>query len=309
VTTSPQALIRLSIAAALVTLALKSVAYLVTGAVSLFSDAAESVVNLLAAIVAYASLRYAAQPVDRSHTYGHEKIEFFSSGLEGLLIVVAAVGIGWFAAERLVWPRELEALGLGTAISLGASLINLAVGLVLLRAGRAAQSIVLEADGLHLLTDVWTSAAVLVGLGLVAATGWAAVDPLVALVVAGHITWTGVGLMRRSFDGLMDHALPAGEVETIRAAIRGRLQPGMAFHALRTRRAGPRRFVDFHLLVPGDWSVRHAHEVTGAVEQAIAAALPAAEITVHIEPVEERASWEDSALLAVERRQGETPSP
>ena len=293
--------ILLSILAALLTIGLKAAAYLLTHSVGLLSDAVESGVNLVAALTAYLSLRYAAKPVDASHTYGHEKIEFFSSGLEGALILVAALAIAWYSVRRLVTPEPLEPLGTGLAISLLASLINGGVAWVLLRAGRRHGSIVLEADGRHLLTDVWTSVGVLVGLGLVWATGVQWLDPVIALVVAANILWTGVDLVRRSFNGLMDHALPAAEQARARVAIEAHLGPHMAYHALRTRQAGSRRFVDFHLLVPGCLTVRQAHAFTEQIEQAVRAALPGLEVTVHIEPIEEQAAWEDSELLAVER--------
>src|SRR6516162_5600362 len=230
--TPPRYPLVLSIVAAVLTVGLKSAAYWLTGSVGLLSDALESVVNLMAAVTAYLSLRYAAKPVDASHTYGHEKIEFFSSGLEGVLILVAALAIAWYAARRLLWPEPLEPLGAGLAISLLASLINGAVAWVLLRAGRRHGSIVLEADGRHLLTDVWTSAGVLAGLGLVWATGVQWLDPVIALAVAANILWTGVDLVRRSFNGLMDHALPAAEQARARAAIEAHLGPHMAYHAL-----------------------------------------------------------------------------
>jgi cation diffusion facilitator family transporter len=292
----------LSIAAAILTLLMKSGAYWLTGSVGLLSDAAESLVNLVAALAALLSLWYAAQPVDPSHTYGHEKIEYFSSGLEGMLILVAAGGIAWYAIDRLITPRPLEAIGIGTLIALAASAVNLVVARILLRVGRAAESIVLEADGQHLMTDVWTSVGVVAALGVVWATGWDMLDPIIALAVAANIVWTAWGLLHRSFDGLTDHALPEVEQAKVRAAIATQLEPGIHYHALRTRRAGARRFADFHLLVPGAWSVQHAHDLTGKVERAIEAALPGIEVTVHIEPVEERASWEDSALLALERQ-------
>jgi cation diffusion facilitator family transporter len=292
--------ILLSIAAAVVTIGLKSAAYLLTDSVGLLSDAIESLVNLVAAVTAYLSLLYASRPVDRSHTYGHEKIEFFSSGLEGVLIFVAALGIAWYAVRRLLVPEPLQPLGLGLAIATVAALINGAVGLLLVRVGRKHRSIVLEADGRHLLTDVWTSAGVLAGLGLVALTGWKVLDPVLALLVAANILWTAIDLIRRSFNGLMDHALPPEEQAAARAAIEAHLGPDMAFHALRTRQAGARRFVDFHLLVPGRLSVKEAHALTGEVEAALAAALEGVEVTVHVEPIEDRAAYEDSALLRVE---------
>ena len=239
--------------------------------------------------------------MDRSHTYGHEKIEYFSSGLEGALIVVAAGVVAWLAVGRLVAPRELEPLGLGMALSLVAAAINGGVGYVLLRAGRRYGSIVLEADGKHLLTDVWTSAGVLLGLGLVWSTGLEILDPLVALGVAASILWTGWSLVRRSFDGLMDHALPTHEQAALRAAIEAHIGPDMAYHALRTRRAGTRRFVDFHLLVPGEMTVRVAHDIGDRIEEAVVAALPGVEATVHVEPIEASQSWHDSALLDLEK--------
>ena len=291
----------LSIGAALLTLALKSAAYAVTGSVGLLSDAMESLINLVASITAFAALWYSAKPVDTSHTYGHEKIEYFASGFEGALILVAAFGVGWFAVGRLMTPQSLEPLGLGLALSFVAAIINGVVGMILLRAGKSHGSIVLEADGKHLLTDVWTSLGVLVGLGLVALTKVEILDPLVALLMAVNILWTGVDLIRRSFDGLMDHALPKEEQEQLRQAIEPNLGTRMTYHALRTRRAGTRRFADFHLLVPGIMSVQAAHEVGDRIEAAIMAVLPKIEITVHVEPIEATRSWQDSELLAIEQ--------
>ncbi len=291
----------LSIAAALLTLALKSAAYAVTGSVGLLSDAMESLINLVASITAFGAVWYSAKPVDTSHTYGHEKIEYFASGFEGTLILVAAFGIGWLAVSRLLTPQPLEPLGLGLALSLVAAGINGVVGWILVRAGKKHGSIVLEADGKHLLTDVWTSLGVLIGLALVAVTKLEILDPLVALVMAVNILWTGVDLIRRSFDGLMDHALPKAEQEQLRQAIEPQIGPHMTYHALRTRRAGTRRFADFHLLVPGDMSVRAAHAVGDRIEAAIMAVLPKIEITVHIEPIEATQSWQDSELLPLEQ--------
>jgi cation diffusion facilitator family transporter len=252
-------------------------------------------------VVALIALWYAGQPADEEHTYGHEKIEYFSSGLEGMLILFAAGAITWYAVRRLFVPQELESLDIGSAFTLLATLLNLVVGRRLLRAGKQARSIVLEADGRHLMADVYTSAGVLIALGLVWLTGRAWIDPAVALGVAAYIGWTGVGLVRRSFDGLMDRALPDEEQAKVRAAIEGLLAPGMDYHALRTRRAGSRRFADFHLLVPGSFTVSRAHALTDRIEEAVQAALPGIEVTVHVEPIEERAAWEDSALLPLER--------
>jgi cation diffusion facilitator family transporter len=287
----------LSIAAAIVTLVLKFFAYGLTGSVGLFSDAIESLVNLLASGTALFCLWYAAKPVDADHTYGHEKIEYFSSGLEGSLILVAAGSIAWSAIERLINAQPLRELGIGLAVSLVAAAINFAVALMLLRVGRRQRSIILEADGQHLMTDVWTSVGVVVALALVQLTGWEWLDPCIAIGVALNVGWTAIGLIRRSFDGLMDHALPENEQHLVRTILEAHMQPGMHFHAVRTRQAGARRFVDYHLLVPGDWSVTQAHELSDAIEAAIREALPAIEITVHIEPFEVEASWKDSELI------------
>jgi cation diffusion facilitator family transporter len=298
----------LSIAAAVATIGLKGAAWWLTGSVGLLSDALESFINLAAALVAYLSLCYSARPADASHTYGHEKIEYFSSGLEGGLILVAAGGIGWLAVLRLrvqfgfvPGESELERLGPGLIVSSVAAGINGAVGWMLLRAGRKHGSLLVEADGRHLLTDLWTSVGVIAALALVRATGWQILDPIIALVVAANIVWTAFDLMRRSFNGLMDRALPPEEVEKIREAIRLHVGPNMDYHALRTRQAGARRFADFHLLVPGEMSVREAHAIGDRVEDAIRAALPGVEVTVHVEPIEEPASYRDSVLLAIER--------
>jgi cation diffusion facilitator family transporter len=296
--------VMLSILAALVTLGMKMSAYWLTDSVSLLSDAAESLVNLVAALTAFACLWYATQPVDTTHTYGHEKIEFFSSGLEGMLILVAAVAIAWYAVQRLVSLKPLENLDVGTLLSFVASLINFAVARLLIRTGRQTNSIILEADGQHLMTDVWTSFGVLIGLALVYLTGQVWIDPLVALFVAANIVWTALDLLRRSFNGLMDHALPLEEQEKVRAAINALLKPGLHFHALRTRQAGTRKFVDFHLLVPGHWTVEEAHTLGEQIEQAVRDALPGAEVQVHFEPVESEAAWKDSELLELEK-----PSP
>jgi cation diffusion facilitator family transporter len=292
----------LSILAAVLTLALKGWGYYLSGSVSVLSDAAEGLVNLFAAGAAYFSLWYSAQPVDPEHTYGHEKIEFFASGLEGILILASALGIVVYAIARLITPEiQIENLGIGTILVGLAALVNLGVALVLLRVGRAHQSIVLESDGKHLLADVWSSVAVIIGLTLVHWTGVKALDSIVAMMVAVNFAWTGYDLVKRSFNGLMDHALPVAEQEAVRAAITGGLEPGMDFHALRTRQAGSQRFVDFHLLVPGSLSVKRAHALAARIENAVRGALPSIEVTIHIEPIEEKAAYEDSALVPIEQ--------
>lgn len=295
-----RALILVSVLAALVTIALKALAYSLTRSVGLLSDALESGINLFAAVTAYLSLHYSQRPVDATHTYGHQKIEFFSSGLEGVLIVVAGIGTAWIAVHRLVHPEPLSDLGLGTALALGASAVNLAVGLLLLRVGKKHRSIVLEADGRHLLTDVWTSVGVVAGLTIVWLSGVYVLDPVIAILVGANIVFTGVRLIYRSFNGLMDHALDPVELDTLRQAIRTHSPDGTDFHALRTRQAGARKFADFHLLVPGAMSVRDGHDLADRVEAALRAAVPGVEVTIHIEPIEELASFADNTLKGIE---------
>jgi cation diffusion facilitator family transporter len=296
----------LSMAAALLTLGLKFGAYAVTGSVSLLSDAVESTVNLVAALTALAALWYAARPVDRSHPYGHEKIEFLASGMEGTLILLAAGGIGWYAFSRLLDPRPVNEIGLGALITATATLVNLAVARQLLRVARERDSIVLAADGRHLMADVLTSVAVIAGILAVRATGVEEFDPLIALLVAASIVRTGLGLMRTSVDGLLDRALPEVDQALLRSVIESELEPGATFHALRTRKAGGRRFVDFHLLMPGSFSLSDAHDVAQRLEWAVGHSFPRTETTVHLEPIEEPAAWDDSALVTIEL---EAPAP
>ena len=286
----------LSIGAALATIALKIGAYLLTGSVGLLSDAVESGVNLAGAVMALAMLTIAARPADEDHAFGHSKAEYFASGVEGLLILVAAAAIATTAVERLFDPHPLGQVGLGLAVSAGASVINLVVGLALVKVGKRRNSITLEADGRHLLTDVWTSVGVIVGVGMVALTGWNALDPIVALLVAANIVWTGVGFVRRSVAGLMDASLPPAEQQKVEGVLaRYRLQ-GVEFHALRTRQAAARRFVSVHVLVPGALSVHDAHHLAEDLEQDIRTALGDAVVTTHLEPVEDEISKDDIEL-------------
>lgn len=287
----------LSVAAALTTIALKSLAWWLTGSVGLLSDALESIVNLAAAMLALTMLRVAASPPDEHHPYGFSKAEYFAAGIEGALIVLAAAGILASAIPRLIEPRPLGAPVLGLALSAGASAVNLAVGMLLIRVGRERHSIALEADGQHLMTDVWTSVAVVLGVGLVYVTGWLRLDPLVALGVAAHIVWTGLRLMRRSWRGLLDAAISTedtGEVTKLFAEYSRRY--GVGFHALRTRQAGARRFISFHLLVPDEWSVAQAHRLSEEMEERIRSLVPNASIFTHIEPISDPASYEDQGL-------------
>jgi cation diffusion facilitator family transporter len=266
--------------------------------VGLLSDALESLVNFIAAAFAVFILIVIARPADEDHQYGHDKAEYFSSGLEGGLILVAAVAIGIAAVERLMHPRPLEQLGIGLVLTFVASLINLAIARVLLAAGRRHDSITLEADGHHLMTDVWTSAGVLLGIGAVAVTGWFWLDPVVALAVAAKIIWTGLDLLKRSVLGLMDTALPPAEQDAIHKVLDR--YPGIQYHALRTRRSGARRFVSVHLLVPGAWSVQQAHDLSERIEDEVHEHLRNATITTHLEPLEDPRSWKDSTLAPIE---------
>ncbi|MFN8090950.1 MAG: cation diffusion facilitator family transporter [Vicinamibacteria bacterium] len=286
----------LSIAAALVTMGLKVVAYLLTGSVGLLSDAIESIVNLVGGVMALAMLTVAARPADEDHAFGHAKAEYFSSGVEGSLILVAAAGIAVAAVRRLLDPRPLEQAGIGLAVSTAASLVNLGVALVILKAARRWRSITLEANAHHLLTDVWTSAGVLLGVGLVVATGWLVLDPLVALLVAANIVWTGVSIVRRSVSGLMDTALPPEELARVRAVLARHEEIGVRFHAVRSRQAGARSFVSMHVLVPGEWSVQKGHDLLERLEAELRATLADATFFTHLEPLEDPASFADEGL-------------
>jgi cation diffusion facilitator family transporter len=289
-------LLWLSVAAAVATISLKTVAWLLTGSVGLLSDAAESVVNLVAAIVALLALRWAAKPEDEDHAYGHAKAEYFSAGVEGALIFVAAAAIAVTATARLLDPQPIESVGLGLAVSAAASAINLAVALVLLRAGRAHRSITLEADGRHLMADVWTSAGVIAGVAAVALTGWERLDAIIALLVAVNILVTGSKLVRRSIGGLMDQALSEPELQAIRQVLKPFESDGVRFHALRTRQAGRRAFISTHVLVPRAWTVQRGHDEAERVEAALRDRLPYATVFTHLEPLEDPRSYDDTTL-------------
>jgi len=287
----------LSVAAALATIGLKTLAWWVTGSVGLLSDALESIVNLAAALLAVSMLRLAASPPDEEHPYGFSKAEYLAAGIEGALIVLAAAGILITAVPRLLQPQPLDAPLLGLGVSAAASAINLGVAIVLLRAGRKYHSITLEADGRHLMTDVWTSVGVIAGVALVFATGWLLLDPLLALAVAAHIVWTGVGLVRRSASGLLDAAIAQTDREEIQQIFdEFSRRDRVTFHAFRTRRAAKRRFVSFHLLVPDAWTVKRAHRLSEEIESRIRAAVPNASVFTHIEPMYDPASYEDQDL-------------
>lgn len=286
----------LSIAAAVVTIALKAGAYFLTGSVGLLSDALESIVNLVGALVALVMLTIAARPADEDHAFGHSKAEYFSSGVEGALILVAAASIIVSAIPRLIAPKPIEQVGLGLGVSVVASLINFLVARVLLRASRKHHSITLEADARHLMTDVWTSAGVLAGVGAVALTGWQRLDPIVACLVAANIIWAGVGIVRKSVSGLMDTALSAEDLNKLQKALDPYVQGGVQYHALRTRQSAARQFVSLHLLVPGKWTVGHGHRLLESIESDIRRALPGATLFTHLEPLDDPASLEDISL-------------
>ena len=286
----------LSIMAALVTIGLKSGAYLLTGSVGLFSDALESVVNLVAALMALFMLTLAFRPPDDDHVYGHTKAEYFSSGVEGALIIMAAASIGYAAVERLLHPVPLEQIGWGIVVALAAALVNLFASRLLMQAGRHYGSITLEADAQHLMTDVWTSAGVVIGVGAVSVTGWQWLDSVIALLVAANILWIGSRLLRESALGLMDTALPAEELALIVEILEHYRQYQVTYHSLRTRRAGLRRFMSVHILTPGVWTVQEGHNWLERIEAEIREALPSITILTHLEPVEDPRSMDDKGL-------------
>ncbi len=283
----------LSIAAALTTIALKSAAYLLTDSISLLSDAVESLVNLAGALMALGMLTIAARPPDDNHAFGHNKAEYFASSVEGILILGAAVAIGYTAIDRLFNPRLLEQMSIGLMISTGASVVNLIVAQILIKAGKKYDSITIEADGKHLMTDVWTSVGVIGGLIVVAISGWNVLDSIMALIVAVNIVWTGFDLIRRSVNGLMDSALPEAEQEIIGKVMEKYRAKQVEFHALRTRQAASRRFLSVHVLVPGLWSVHDAHHVAEDFEGDIRTALGDAMVHTHLEPIDDEISLND----------------
>lgn len=286
--THTQRMALLSVGASIATITLKFSAYFLTGSVSLLSDATESLANLAAALVAFGVLSIVAQPADDRHTYGHDKAEYFSSGVEGALIVVAAVSILYAAIDRFLHPAQIEQLGIGLLVAAVAAAVNYITAKVMLRVAAEHDSITLEADARHLLTDVWTTGGIIAGLivVLLAPPQWQIIDPLMAVLVALHILKTGFGLMRRSLDGLMDVALPHEELSQIQAAIQAELPPGAEYHALRTRKAGAKRFIDFHLLMPEQTSIGDAHQLCDRIEAAIERKLPRTSVTIHVEPIE-----------------------
>ena len=283
----------LSIGAAVATISLKTLAYLLTGSVGLLSDAMESVVNLVAAVIALAALTFAARPADNSHRFGHGKVQYLSAGAEGVMILVAAVLIIWQAIGRLIAPEPLDSVGIGLTLTLLATVINLLVGLLLIRIGRRERSLILEADGKHLMTDVWTTVGVVVGVTLVALTGWLRLDPLIAIAVAVNILITGGRLIRLAGRGLLDAALPEAEQQALQGALEPFASDEVHFHGITGRESGSDRFVSMHVLVPGAWTVQQAHNLIHDVEEAIEDVLPGARVETHVEPSEDPRSYDD----------------
>jgi cation diffusion facilitator family transporter len=297
---SPTSLTRfawLSIGAAILTIALKTTAYFLTGSVGLLSDALESGVNLIAAVVALIVLTVAAQPPDEEHTYGHAKAEYFAGGVEGTLILIAAATIAYSSVDRLIHPQAIQKVGVGLLVSVLASILNLVVARVLMRAGRQHRSITLVADAQHLMTDVYTSAGVLIAVAAVGLTGWQPLDPLIALVVAGNIILAGVRLVRGSILGLMDTVLPSEEIATITGILEAYASEGVHYHALRSRQSGQQRFMSVHIQVPGDWSVQRGHNLLEAFERDVRRALAPITVFTHLEPTEDPTSWEDISIF------------
>lgn len=287
----------LSILTAILIILLKVSAYLLTGSIGFLSDAMESGANILAAIFTLGALIVAARPPDTEHTFGHSKAEYLSSGAEGALILIAAVVIGVQAVERLFSPQPLEQVGLGVVISAVAALANFLVARVLMRAGKRHRSMALTADAHHLLTDVWTSLGVIVGVVLVSLTGRLWLDPVIGLVVAAQIVYTGLKLIRVAINGLLDASLPDDELAMVVGILQGYEPEGVAYHALRTRQAGAQRFVSFHLLVPGTWSVQRGHELLERIERDIRRKLEPVSIISHLEPREDPVSLDDDPLF------------
>jgi cation diffusion facilitator family transporter len=289
--------IRLSVGAAIATILLKFAAWFFTDSVGLLSDAMESMVNLVGAVVALIALTIAARPADREHHYGHTKIEYFSSGLEGGLILVAAVAVMWAAISRLISPAPLEQIGVGLIVSLAATAINFFVARRLLKVGKAEESIALEADGKHLMTDVATSLGVLAGLVLVMATGWLWLDPVIAIAVAVNIIFEGGRIVRRSMDGLIDRSLTPEEEATIVKAIDDSIREfstDVKYHGIRTRKSGSARFMEMHLLTPGDWTVTEAHDIAEEIERCIKRQFREIQTSIHIEPIEDPRAYNDT---------------
>jgi cation diffusion facilitator family transporter len=290
---TPRAYLWASVAVAAVTIVMKSWAWYITGSVGLLSDAMESFVNLASALFGVLMVSIAQRPADDDHPYGHTKAEYFSSGFEGMLIFAAAAAIIWTAAQRLLNPQPLQALGWGLSLSVVSSAFNGGLAWAMARAAKQHRSIALEADAKHLMTDVWTSVGVVVGIGAVAATGWQWLDPLVAMGVAANILWEGGRLVWRSSQGLMDEALEPEVMVDIQKTLDGFAHPTIRFDHVSTRRSGQRRFVDLHMHMPGNWSLGRAAAVRASVEQALMSAVPGLRCTIQLLPTDVEAHFDD----------------
>jgi len=294
---SPTLLLRASIAVAVLTIALKTLAWWITDSVGLLSDAMESLVNLASALFALLMVTIARRPADAEHPYGHHKAEYFSSGFEGLLIIVAALGIVWAAVQRILHPQPLDQLGWGLSLSVLSSVFNGALAWAMLQSGREHRSIALEGDARHLITDVWTSAGVVVGIALVALTGWQWLDPAVAIGVAINILREGVSLMWKSSQGLMDEALEPDVMAVIEETLAGFDHHTIRFDHISSRRSGQRRFVDLHMHMPASWTLGRAAAVRGDVEQALMSAVPGLRATIQLLPSNVEAHFSDEEDL------------
>lgn len=290
----------LSVGAAIVTIGIKFAAYFVTGSVGLLSDALEGIVNLIAAIIVLITLKIVEQPPDEIHQYGHDKAEYFSSGIEGTLIIIASLSILFTSVQRLLNPQPLEQVGLGLMLAILASGINLGVGKLLIRTGKKHDSIALEADGQHLMSDVWTSVGVVIGISIAFLTGLEWLDPVIAILVGLKIGWAGIQIFRRSSGGLMDTAISTKEKAAVEAVLQAHCQNGIEWHALRTRQAGVRRFISVHILVPGNWTIQEGHDLAEQIETDIRSQFNQCSIFTHVEPIEDPRAFIDQSLVRVD---------
>lgn len=286
----------LSIAGAIATISLKTLAYFLTGSVGLLSDALESVVNLVAAVIALIALTIAHKPPDENHPYGHTKAEYFASIIEGVLIIVAAIIIGFTAFERLLHPKAIEQVSIGLIVSALASVVNFVIARQLLKAGKKYHSITLEADAHHLFTDVLTSVGVIIGVGIVVITSITILDPIIAFLVAVNIIYTGYQLIKRSALGFMDTVIVQEERDKIQVILEKHISKDIQYHRLRTRQSGRRRFVSLHLLVPGKWSIQKGHNLAEIVERDIRKVIPHVTVFTHTEPIDDKKSHEDISI-------------
>lgn len=292
----------ISIAAAIATALLKLLAWHLTASVGLLSDALESLVNLAGAAMALTMIRFAAEPADAEHPYGHSKAEYFSSGFEGVLILVAGAAILLAAALRFIHPHALQDIGPALLVSAVALAINFATSRLLGSAGARLDSVALRADSAHLMTDVWTSAGIIAGIALIALTGWHVLDPLIAAVVGCYILWTGLKLLREALSGLIDVAWSGEDLKALEQVLDRYRADGVGFHAIRTRQAAWRRFASLHVLVPGAWTVQRGHDLLERIESDLAAVLPHVSVLTHLEPIEDEASYEDAGVEQLERK-------